>query len=680
MKNNKKIQHFLCVACIALFAAVAIVSCKRDDDFVVGTNDHPSSPEVLGQSRTVDVAGQVVDESGHPISGAIVTAGYGNQSTTTDDRGFFMLKGIAGFENLALVKVQKEGYFNGSRSFIPTAKVNRVRIAMLRKNDAGAFLSTSGGTLGLENLSITFLPNSVGLNGAPYDGMVHVSINYIDPSQLNAMFEQMPGNMYGLHNNELNVLKSYGMAGVELRDANGNELQLLPGTSATVRFTVPSDLVSTAPGTIPLWHYSEEQGYWIEEGAASLEGNTYVGQVAHFSFWNCDDFDGAVEFTCHVFDNMHPGPGTPLSGVTVELISAQYGSTNGITDNDGTVSGLVPQGEEMVMNIYMSCGGNDMLMYSQVVGPFMSDSEMTINVDEFTNPVTVVHGQLLNAEGQPVDGVVFFDDWAFTLTTDGYYHMLTCISEVEITGWFYNSDAACYSNPIVVGLTGGYLEQNIMCTGCAVNFSPGAGTSDEEGNFYPTVIIGNQEWIAENLRSTVYANGDPIDQLSDNMSWASATGGAWCTYANTPASAEVYGNLYNWLAVADPRNVCPSGFHVPTDSDWNQVRTFLGGLVGSDELVGGTMKSIGTLEGGDGYWQSPNLGANNFSQFEAHPGGLRFSSGPYYYQGQNGYWWSATTLGPNSARLIRMSYDSTSVYQTTAPEENGLSVRCMRDL
>ncbi|MFN5622234.1 MAG: FISUMP domain-containing protein [Flavobacteriales bacterium] len=679
----KTIKFFygLCLSSFLLLAvSTAIVSCKRDEDIERSTNDRPISPDLLGAMKSVDVYGQIVDEAGNPISGAMITAGFGTQSVVTDERGFFLLRDIVGYEHLALIRVVKDGYFHGSRSFIPAEGMNKVKIALLAKNQAGSFHSANGGTVSLENLAIDFPPDVIGLEGEPYVGMVHVSINYIDPSDLESMFEQMPGNMYGLRNNELDVLKSFGMAGVELSDANGNELQLLPGANATVRFTVPAEMLSTAPGTIPLWHYSEEHGYWMEEGAASLEGNTYVGQVAHFSFWNCDDFNEAVEFTCHVFDNTHPGPGLPLSGVIVELVSEQYGSASGFTDDNGTVTGLVPQGEELVLNIYMSCGGYTILVYSQVVGPFTTDSELTINVDDFTNSVTVVHGQLQDTDGQPVEGVVFFNDWAFTFTTNGYYHMLTCNTVVEITGWYYNGVEACFSDPIVLNVAGEDIEQNIICDGCDQSIAAGDGVSDQQGNYYPTIIIGDQEWIAENLRTTLYQNGDAINEYPSTAEWSSASEGAWCYYGSNPSNEAMYGKIYNWHAVNDPRNVCPSGFHVPNDNDWYTVESFLAPLVGSSELVGAALKSVGIVEDGSGLWNAPNFGANNMSQFKGHPGGARYSSGGYYNMGSIGYWWSSTTLGNNSARVMRLHSDSTTVNFTTAPEENGFSIRCMRDL
>jgi uncharacterized protein (TIGR02145 family) len=229
-------------------------------------------------------------------------------------------------------------------------------------------------------------------------------------------------------------------------------------------------------------------------------------------------------------------------------------------------------------------------------------------------------------------------------------------------------------------LTNGELEQDIICDGCSQLFSAGDGVTDAQGNFYPTIIIGNQEWLAENLNTANYQNGDPIIEMVTNSDWSSASQGGWCYYGNLPSNDEVYGKLYNWHAVVDSRNVCPAGFHVPDDNDWNEVKSVLIPIVGSIELVGNALKSSGTLQQGDGLWNEPNTGANNLSQFNGIPGGTRFGSGGYYQMSNKGYWWSSTTLGNNSARFISMSSDSTSVHHTTAPEESGFSVRCMRDL
>ncbi|MDR9365980.1 MAG: FISUMP domain-containing protein, partial [Balneolaceae bacterium] len=123
------------------------------------------------------------------------------------------------------------------------------------------------------------------------------------------------------------------------------------------------------------------------------------------------------------------------------------------------------------------------------------------------------------------------------------------------------------------------------------------GVTDIDGNGYKTVTIGEQEWMAQNLRTTRYANGDEIPNVTDQEEWDNLTTGAWSYYDNDEIHNNLHGKLYNWYAVDDPLNICPGGWHVSTDEDWIEMEIFLGmpeeeaydfiGYRGVDENVGG---------------------------------------------------------------------------------------------
>ncbi len=142
--------------------------------------------------------------------------------------------------------------------------------------------------------------------------------------------------------------------------------------------------------------------------------------------------------------------------------------------------------------------------------------------------------------------------------------------------------------------------------------------TDIDGNVYRTIKIGNQWWLAENLKVTHYRNGNPIIKLIADepnwSSWASMLNGACCAYEYNDSLANIYGYLYNWFAVADPRKISPEGWHVPNDDEWNSLIKFLGG----ESVAGGKLKEAGTS-----HWLSPNNGATNESGFTAFPGGER---------------------------------------------------------
>jgi uncharacterized protein (TIGR02145 family) len=168
--------------------------------------------------------------------------------------------------------------------------------------------------------------------------------------------------------------------------------------------------------------------------------------------------------------------------------------------------------------------------------------------------------------------------------------------------------------------------------------------TDIDGNVYNTVIIDQQIWMKENLRVTHYNNGTPIPNITDNYQWGSLTSGARCYYNNdSSGNAIIYGALYNFYAVDDSNKLCPAGWHVASDHEWNVMEVFLDNTVdttsqnwtGTD--IGNKLRETGTT-----LWQYGNPGATNSSGFSARPGGGRNNYGEFFYLGYYGYWWTGT--------------------------------------
>ena len=187
---------------------------------------------------------------------------------------------------------------------------------------------------------------------------------------------------------------------------------------------------------------------------------------------------------------------------------------------------------------------------------------------------------------------------------------------------------------------------------------------------YPSVLIGAQYWMEKNLEVTTYRNGDPIPYVTDATAWAALTTGAWCYYNNDPANASLYGKLYNWYAVNDPRGLAPVGWHVPTDDEWTTLSTTLGG----DAVAGGKMKVAGTTR-----WTAPNTEADNSSGFAGLPGGGRGYSGTFGIVGGDGYWWSSSENGSTTAWYRYLFYNSGNISRYSFNKQSGFSVRCLRD-
>jgi uncharacterized protein (TIGR02145 family) len=198
---------------------------------------------------------------------------------------------------------------------------------------------------------------------------------------------------------------------------------------------------------------------------------------------------------------------------------------------------------------------------------------------------------------------------------------------------------------------------------------------DIDGNVYKTIIIENQEWFAENLKTTTYNEGQPIEHVVNNDTWRSFTNGAYCWYDNDLSNKNTYGAIYNWYAVESGK-LCPEGWRVPSDEDW----TDLTDTWGIQSLAGGAFKARGTLDNGTGLWKkSDELSGFDQYGFSALPGGSR-RYGHFSGIGLFGVWWTSTDYIDVAAFGRSMAYDSDSITRRPFYKTFGFSVRCVRDL
>jgi len=189
----------------------------------------------------------------------------------------------------------------------------------------------------------------------------------------------------------------------------------------------------------------------------------------------------------------------------------------------------------------------------------------------------------------------------------------------------------------------------------------------QDGKVYKTVKIGNQTWMAENLNVNTYRNGDTIPQVQDPKTWSSLTTGAWCYYGGKTETGAKYGKLYNWYAINDPRGLAPEGWHIPTDSEWATLTTFLGGKIESSAKI----KSMrGWSQGGNG---------SNESGFNALPGGTRSINEAFSFVGDYGYWWTSSSFDGYSAWNRFLAYNNNYIGRSTGWKQFGNSVRCIKN-
>jgi uncharacterized protein (TIGR02145 family) len=196
------------------------------------------------------------------------------------------------------------------------------------------------------------------------------------------------------------------------------------------------------------------------------------------------------------------------------------------------------------------------------------------------------------------------------------------------------------------------------------------GVIDSDCNNYNVVIIGNQIWMAENLKTTKYNDGTPIPLITDNTAWGNLTTPGYCWYDNDQATyGDTYGALYNWYTV-ETGKLCPVGWHVPTHAEWTTLCDYLGG----EYVAGGKLK-----EECYEHWNSPNEGATNETGFTALPGGHRFKDGTVFvHMGSSGYWWTTTEYF-TYVYYWAMSADESNLFHYDAYKEFGYSVRCLKD-
>ena len=244
--------------------------------------------------------------------------------------------------------------------------------------------------------------------------------------------------------------------------------------------------------------------------------------------------------------------------------------------------------------------------------------------------------------------------------------------ESNITG--LNNNTTYYVRTYATNSKGTLYGNEISFTTNSNNFNPSEIYYDFDNNQYTAVQIGNQIWMKENLKTTHYKNGNAIAYLPDDNDWKYNLSGAYVYPENSYNLKNTYGALYNWYAVATG-NLCPTGWHVPDETDWNTLTSYLG----SETIAGGKLKEAGLT-----HWLSPNTGATDESGSTALPAGYRYSGLNYWevdvFQsvGYQGYWWSTYGDG-NYASGRYLIYNDGTLHYAAWSKIYGLSVRCIKD-
>jgi uncharacterized protein (TIGR02145 family) len=189
---------------------------------------------------------------------------------------------------------------------------------------------------------------------------------------------------------------------------------------------------------------------------------------------------------------------------------------------------------------------------------------------------------------------------------------------------------------------------------------------DRDGNVYKTVKAGSQVWMAENLKVMHYQNGEVIPNITEPKQWDALTTGAWCDIANDPVKAKAYGHFYNWYTVADQRNVCPAGWHVPSETEWIELLTFLAGEKLSPFKTSAALPAA-----------TKSINAGLFQVLQEDFRGWDLECSHLGYGG--GGWWSSTPANAELAYYHGINYDTASKNRLEGRKRFGYNIRCVKD-
>lgn len=379
--NNSKMKNVIFVLLTILLA----FGCQKEPvDIITETPIiNPPKTEISGS-----LFGKVTNESGDNLKDAIIQ--YNGKVILTDENGEFSIDDSTLFSDGTYIQVMKDGYFNGSRKIYATENQNYLHVQLIEKILLGTIIGSDGGIIEVEQAQIDLPAGTyMDINGLAYSGDINVFAKWLDPSKEETYLE-MPGDLTGVdQNGELKALATFGMIAVELEDQNGQKVNLPENTKAMIQLPVPEELVSAAPETIPLWHFDDSYGTWVEEGQASLINNLYVGEVGHFSFWNCDIPVDLIEISGKVLIN-----GNPSIGVKIKVFDQKtYYIVQSYTNNEGVFVSQVPQDGVFSITVYDACGTQlDVSNY----GPYSVDSDIGTKHIEAKLGSFSLSGQIIN--------------------------------------------------------------------------------------------------------------------------------------------------------------------------------------------------------------------------------------------------------------------------------------------
>ena len=377
-------------------------ACRKDIDIEIISDPMPI--DLPGDIIQTGVAGYISTVDGVPIGDAEVNVG--NSFVLTDENGTFNIQEVELLSTGSVITVTKDGFYINAKNIQVHEQANanvkmklssRVKSASFPSDQGIDYLGPSGERLQVPAGVI------VDSEGNSYQGDVDLYVNWVSPISKD-LATLLPGDQRGIDAESNFVqLATYGMIAIELEASNGDVLQLSSDGQASIEIPIPSVLVSGAPASITLWHYSKDYGFWIEDGDAALNGNKYVGTISHFNYWNCNIAFSHVNLSGVVFSEL----GFPYAAVPIHVKSDGKLVGYGYTNEDGSFSVQVPAGENLTLEIVSNCTAG---LVSQNITPLSEDKVLDPIIIDEELELRFISGIVTDCNLDPVnDGYVIID-------------------------------------------------------------------------------------------------------------------------------------------------------------------------------------------------------------------------------------------------------------------------------
>ncbi len=558
MRNFK-----LCTVLLLTASIIFSEGCKKADSPTL-----PQGPDFETKMR-IKIEGFVTDENNTPLGGALVKAGAA--TVISNQYGYFSFDEAEVSKISAVISVQHPDYLTAFRSSVPKQDQSAfLRVKMMRKISAGSFDAASGGSVTIPSgLEVSLPANGVvDAGGVLYSGTVTVVAENIDPSSGDFAL-RMPGDLQAVdETGKLGMVKAFGMSAIKLLGDGGESLQIAPGKKAVIGIPITASATSSAPANSALWYFDEQKGIWMREGEGMKNGTRYTAEVSHFSFWSFASFSSVVPLDFTILDSAS----RPVAGALVRVTNVSDPSTvaYAYTNSNGYLSGVVPEGTDLVMEIFAGLGCT-----TPVHTVNLPASNSAISFGDITVPSSqsiLISGTIATCSLSPVaDGYLYLiingQHLRYSVTNGSFqFPLIHCLAGNNVTVIAGNAAASVESSPQSFTVTSPNLDLgNIQACG---------NTAQE---FLYCTINGVDYSFVEPTDSIQHSFFDP-GNYSRVSAFNDAGDVAWFEFENTDILTVGWpGNIVSFYSSNINDTITPQFSIFTTESAFWGTGGFLGG-------------------------------------------------------------------------------------------------------